>query len=172
MFRTGLSRGFLVLALCPAAGTLARAQSSVEHGSATSVSGTAAANAKPLFPKIVLPSVKPSQPGASATGKPAALPDPDEAAANNKLALERSAGPDASETTLRSTPDHALAWVDMRFVGATPITMKLAAGRHRLRMSAPNLQPVDKDVELKPKQPETIVLALAPRVTATAASPR
>jgi hypothetical protein len=158
--------------MCLAVGAPARAQSSVEYGSATSVSGAGAANAKPIFPKVILPSAKTVQPGAPANGKPAPMPNPDEAAANNKLALERNAGPDGAEMTLHSTPDHALVWVDTRFVGTTPITMNLAVGRHRVRMSALNMQAVDQDVELLAKQPKAIELTLSPRGAATVVPPR
>ena len=172
---TGLGRCFLGLLLCLAGVMLTLAQSSAEYGAATSTSGTATARAKVPFPKMTLPTAKPGQGGATApavSGNPAGMPTADEAAASNRFALQRSAGTEAAETSLRSVPDHVLVWIDMRFVGATPIMLKLAPGRHRVRMSAPNLQPVDESLELAPKQPKEVLLSLTPRVAATASEPR
>jgi hypothetical protein len=172
---TGLGRCFLGLLLCLAGVMPTLAQSSAEYGAATSASGTATAKAKVPFPKMTLPTAKPGQGGATSpavSGKPAGMPTADEAAASNRVALQRSAGTEAAETSLRSVPDHVLVWIDMRFVGATPIMLKLAPGRHRVRMSAPNLQPVDESVELAPKQPKEVLLSLTPRVAATASEPR
>jgi hypothetical protein len=158
-------------ALWVCAASVARAQSTAEYGAATSASGTAAANAKVPIPKMTLPGANPAP---SAAGKPAtaansaAVPSAKTAAANNRLALERQAGPDAPQVTLRSVPDHALVWIDMQYVGAAPMTLKLAPSLHHVRMALPGIEPRYQDLDLTSKQTKEIVISLA---AADAANP-
>jgi len=175
MFSHGLNRCFLIIALCLAGVTVAQAQSSAEYGAATSASGTATAGAKVPIPNMTLPTTTTAQGRAAAvapSGNPTGVPSADAAAANNRLALEKRAGPDAAEVSLRSVPDGALVWVDMQFVGATPMRLKLAPGQHRVRMSAPGMQAGYEEVDLVAKQPKEVVVMLKPRVEAKAADPQ
>jgi hypothetical protein len=57
-------------------------------------------------------------------------------------------------------PDHAQAWIDGRFVGPTPLDMKLAPGHHRLLVRAPNMQESVQDFDLAAKQAQSIDLPL------------
>jgi len=175
MLLTGLNRWILIAALCLTGVMVAQAQSSAEYGAATANSGTAAAKAKVPIPNMTLPTTTPSKgggPAAAASGIPASVPGADTAATNNRLALEKRAGPDAAEVSLRSAPDHALVWVDMQFVGTTPMMLKLAPGQHRVRMSAPQMQAVNEDIDLAAKQPKEVVASLKLRVAAKAPDPQ
>jgi PEGA domain len=166
VFLNGSKRCFLMAALCLSGATVAQAQSSAEYGAATANSGTMVAKVKAPISKITLPTAT-SAPGAAAAPASRAsvtgVPSADAAAANNRLAFEKKAGPDAAEISLRSVPNNALVWVDMQFVGATPLTLKLAPGPHRVRMSARDMQAEYEDVDLVAKQPKEVVLSLKPR---------
>ena len=142
MLLSGSRRWITIVVLCLTGVAVAKAQSSAEYGAATANSGTAAANAKVPIPKVRLPTSTTAQdgtPAAATSGNPTSVPSADAAAANNRIALEKRAGPDAAEVSLRSVPDGALVWVDMQFVGATPMRLKMAPGQHRVRMSAPGM---------------------------------
>ena len=174
MFLNGCGRWLLVLTLSATCVAVAHAQSSAEYGAATSNSATtAAAASKAPFPKISLPAGATAAPGSAsapaASTNATSVPTADKAAANNRLNLEKKAGPDAADVSLRSTPDHALVWIDMQFVGATPMQLKLAPGRHRLRMSASNMQAANQDLELQAKQPQDVLIALRPRIAESGA---
>jgi hypothetical protein len=173
MFLNGCGRWLLVAALSATCVAVAQAQSSAEYGAATSNSATGAAAAKAPFPKISLPAGATTTSGAAtppaASSNATSVPIADKAAANNRLILEKKAGPDAADVSLRSTPDHALVWIDMQFVGATPMQLKLAAGQHRLRMSAPNMQAANQDLDLQAKQPQDVLISLKPRIAENAA---
>lgn len=177
MFLNRMKGWFPILALCLAGVTVAQAQSSAEYGAATSASGTATAKAKVPIPKMTLPTTTPSQGGApapapAASGNPASVPSADAAAANNRLALEKKAGPDAAEISLRSVPDHLKVWVDMQFIGSTPMKLRLAPGHHRVRMSTPDMQAGYEDVDLAANQTKEVVVSLKPRVAEDAEDPR
>ncbi len=168
MFLNGCGRWLLIFTLSATGVAAAHAQSSAEYGAATSNSATAAAGAKVPFPKISLPAGTAATSGAAtapaASANATSVPTADKAAANNRLNLEKEAGPDAADVSLRSTPDHALVWIDMQFVGSTPMKLKLAPGQHRLRMSAPNMQAANQDLDLEAKQPQNVLISLQPRI--------
>jgi PEGA domain len=173
MFLNRLNRSLPIVALCLAGVTAARAQSTAEYGAATSNSGTAVAKVKVPIPKITLPVTASTQSSApAARSSPASIPGADTAAANNRLALQKRAGPDAAEVSLGSVPDHALVWVDTQFVGTTPMKLNLAPGQHRVRMSEPDMEAVYEDVDLAAKQPKQVVVSLKPRVAAKAPDPQ
>lgn len=175
MFSNGLNRWFLAAAVCLAGVTVAQAQSSAEYGAATSNSGAAAAKIKVPTPKITLPSSSSAQgsaPASTPSGNSTSVPGADAAAVNNRLALEKSAGPDGAEVSLRSEPGRALVWIDMQFVGATPMKLRLAPGHHRVRMSAPEMEAGYGDVELAAKQPREVVVSLKPRNAAKTPDPQ
>lgn len=167
MFVNGLNHWLLIIVVCVTGVTVAQAQSSAEYGAATANSGTAAANAKVPIPKMTLPtptSARGGTPAPAAGGNPTSVPSADASAANNRLTFEKRAGPDAAELSLRSVPDNALVWIDMQFVGATPLNLKLAPGHHRVRMSSRDMQAVYEDVDLVVKQAKEVVVTLKPRV--------
>ncbi len=153
-----LHRYFLVALLGLVGIAMARAQSAAEYGSLTSKAGAAAAGAK--FPNLKL---TPRTPTSDAHSPYLPLPSGESAAATNRRALQQHAGPDAAEVSLRSVPDHAQVWIDARFVGTTPLTLKLAPGHHRVRMSASEMEAGQQEVELLAKQTRQVVMSLKPR---------
>jgi hypothetical protein len=161
-------RTFLIALLSLAGTAAAQAQSVVEYGALTAKTGAATAAIKPPIPKLTLPTSAPGAPasGSGGGGQSSRLSTPGSAAAANRLALERRAGPDAAHIALRSVPDHAFVWIDIALVGVAPLDLKLAPGRHRVRMSAPNMEPVDQYVELAAKQTRQLSVSLKPRTPA------
>jgi len=162
---------FLFVAIVFACGSVAHGQAAAEYGAMTAKMGatTAAAAAKVPLPTVIIPggssaparkkSSSPAPPGAA----PAALPTADQAAAANRLGLERRAGPEGADISFTSVPDHAQVFVDTQFVGSTPVKLKLATGRHRIYVTAPNMLASDQVIDVAPKQIREIVLSLNPR---------
>jgi hypothetical protein len=129
-----------------------------------------AAAAKVPLPTIVIPSGsapaarKSSAPKpAPAASAPSRLPTADEAAAANRLGLERRAGPEGADISFTSVPEHAQVFIDTQFVGAAPLKLKLAPGHHRVYVTAPNMLASDQFIDVTPKQIREIVLSLNPR---------
>ncbi|HEX3372286.1 MAG TPA: PEGA domain-containing protein [Candidatus Acidoferrales bacterium] len=138
------------------------AQGIVEYGGITgAVAGAAAAN-KPL---IVLPNLGlPTGPSAGAparSGAPGATNVTPEAAAKANLQFFRmQAGPSAAEIAVRTVPDHASAWIDGKFVGPAPLTMKLAPGHHQILVRSVAMHEFMQEFDLAAKQTQTIDVAL------------
>lgn len=151
-----LHRYFLIVLLCLVCTAIARAQSAAEYGSLTSKAGTAAAGAKLPNPTLTLPTSDAHSPHLP-------LPSGESVGATNRRALQERAGPDAAEVSLRSVPDHAQVWIDAQFVGTTPLTLKLAPGHHRVRMSASEMDAGQQEVELLAKQTRQVVITLKSR---------
>lgn len=138
-------------------------QSAAEYGVITGSLGGGAASGKPLvpFPNITTPGNHASAstaPALGATGASAATPE--EAAKTNRQFFQTHSGADAAQIAVHTVPDHAQAWIDGRFVGPTPLDMKLAPGHHRLLVRAPNMQESVQDFGLAAKQAQSIDLPL------------
>jgi hypothetical protein len=162
---------FLFVAIVFASVSIAHGQAAAEYGAMTAKMGAAtAAAAKVPLPTIVIPggsapaARKSSAPKpAPAASAPSRLPTADEAAAANRLGLERRAGPEGADISFTSVPEHAQVFIDTQFVGAAPLKLKLAPGHHRVYVTAPNMLASDQFIDVTPKQIREIVLSLNPR---------
>jgi hypothetical protein len=90
----------------------------------------------------------------------AATITPEAAAKANLQFFQIHAGPAAAEIAVRTVPDHASAWIDGKFVGAAPLTIKLAPGHHQILVRSVAVHEYMQDFDLAAKQSETIDVAL------------
>jgi hypothetical protein len=139
-----------------------RAQGIVEYGVITGTAAGAAASAKPLipFPNFGLPgSPSPAAPAVSAPAGAAAM-TPEAAAKANLQFFQAHAGPTAAEIAVRTVPDHASTWIDGKFVGPAPLTLKLAPGHHQILVRAISMHEYTQEFDLAAKQTQSIDVAL------------
>ncbi len=61
---------------------------------------------------------------------------------------------------VRTTPDHASAWIDGKFVGPAPLDLKLAPGHHQVLVRAPNMQQSVREFDVTAKQPQSVEVSL------------
>ncbi len=136
----------------------AQAQSVAEYGSSVSRSGGAAAGAKVVKPDL-------PQPATAAASSSAHMPvrTGESVAGANCRTLQQRAGADGAKVALRSLPDHAQVWIDGLFVGATPLDLTLAPGRHLVEMRDATSEMVRQQIELQPKQSREVLSTLKPR---------
>jgi len=151
-------RCLLVFFLGLACAACAWAQAAAEYGSATAKAGATAAGAK--LPK---PNLNPPAPSGQPQSAHLPIQTGESVAAANVLRLEQHAGPDAAKLSLQSVPDRAQVWVDGLFVGAAPLNLTLAPGRHRVEMRSPAKESGRQEIELVPKQSRQVALTLASR---------
>lgn len=150
--------GFLIALLGVASAATAQAQSAAEYGSAAAKVATTTSGGKVPEPKVTFPK---STPGAQSLPLPTSNAEAE--AAINRLALQKLAGQDAAELSLRSTPGPAYVWIDAVFVGTAPLELKLAPGHHRVLMRALDREDGGQEVELQGKQTRQVMLSLKPR---------
>ena len=148
-----------ILTLTWTAGT--HAQSVVEYGAMTANSAGAAASARPLIPmpNFEIPG-SPSGPGAASGPGGVAGGTAEAAAKTNLQFFQTHSGPDAAQVAVHTVPDHASAWIDSKFVGPTPLTLKLAPGHHQVLVRAPNMQETARELDVTAKQAQSIDVAL------------
>jgi hypothetical protein len=131
-----------------------RAQAAAEAAGATSVSATAASQAKP--PKFS------TVPGTDAQSKSAHVPlpvgPPPEVV--NRRNLEKQAGPDAAKLLLRSDPVGSQVWINSQFVGSTPMLLVLAPGKYQLELRGPRQEFASRTVALLPRETRDIATTL------------
>ena len=147
-----------VLFLATFLGTIAtHAQSAAEYGIMTGTSAGATAAARPLipFPNIAGAAGSPNAGTGGVAGGTA-----ESAAKTNLGYFQAHAGPNAALVAVRTTPDHASAWVDGRFVGPAPLDLKLAPGHHQVLVRAPNMKELVREFDVTAKQPQSIEMAL------------
>lgn len=143
--------------------TLLRAQSAAEYGMMTGNSTAAASSGKALvpFPNINLPagaSNSTSGPSSASAGVPGGTAE--SAAKENMQLFQSHSGPDAATIGLHTLPDHASVWIDGKFLGPSPVNLKLAPGHHQLLVRAPNMQESTRALDLAAKQTQSIDVAL------------
>jgi hypothetical protein len=85
---------------------------------------------------------------------------PEAAAKANLQFFQAHAGPTAAEIAVRTVPDHASTWVDGRFVGPAPMTLKLAPGHHQILVRALAMRDYTQEFDLAAKQSQPINVAL------------
>jgi len=141
--------------------TSLRAQGIVEYGVMTGTAAGAAASGKPLipFPNIGIPG---GSPAAAAVSGPAgtAAATPGSAAKANLQYFQAHSGPSAAEIAVHTVPDHASTWIDGKFVGSSPLTVKLAPGHHQILVRAIAMIESMQEFDLAAKQTQTIEVAL------------
>ena len=138
-----------------------RAQVIVEHGVMTGTEAGATASAKPSIPvpNLGLPGPSPVAPAVSSPAGSAAM-SPEAAAKANLQFFQAHAGPTAAEIAVRTVPDHASTWIDGKFVGPAPLTLKLAPGHHQILIRAVAMHEYTQEFDLAAKQTQSIDVAL------------
>jgi hypothetical protein len=135
-----------------------KGQAGVEYGGVASMGGAGVtASAEMPSPKVAPPASAPAA-GAKATPGAAFIPagSADAAAKANLKFFQDHSGLDAARVSLHSVPDHGQAWIDGKFVGTTPLDLKIAPGHHRISVRAPNMQESVRELDMAGKQSQTI----------------
>lgn len=142
------------------------AQGIVEYGVITGTAAAAAASNKPLIPMPNFGiSGSPSAAGPAVSNAPGtASMTPTAAAKANLQFFQTHAGPTAAEIAVRTVPDHASTWIDGKFVGPAPLTLKLAPGHHQILVRSIAMREYMQEFELAAKQTQSIDVALKPSV--------
>src|SRR5579864_2673387 len=133
-------------------------QAAVEYGMAVGNSAGITTALKPPVPNLGLPeTTSDAGPGAAAgiSGGTA-----ESAAKANRQFFQSHSGPDAGQVAVHTVPDHAAAWIDGKFLGPTPLDLKLAPGRHQVLVRAPNMNDVVRHFDLNAKQTQSIDLPM------------
>jgi hypothetical protein len=141
--------------------TAMHAQAAVEYGAIVSNSAGTAATIKPPTPNLRLPD-NISSAGSPAPLNPTANPGgttADTAKANLQFFQDHS-GPDAAALSLHTVPDHVQVWIDDKFVGSSPLDLKLGPGHHRVFASGPDKLESVREFDLAAKQKQSIDLPL------------
>lgn len=150
------------------AGTLRlNAQAAAEYGMATANAAGAATGGRALipFPNINIPqpggaNAPGGAPGQAAGGARVTAGTAESAAKTNLEFFQSHAGADAGHVIARAVPEHAMAWIDGRFVGPAPIDLKLPPGHHQLLLRSPSMQQTIKEFDVTAKQNQTIDLTM------------
>lgn len=158
-----LRRSGAAFVLFFAGAALLHGQGIMEYGITTANSGAIASAVKPTIPTITIPGAAPSG-GAgarvSSTTSNAPTITPEAAAKANREFLQSHAGASPAQISVHTAPVAAQAWIDGRFVGPTPLDLKLAPGHHRVLVRAPNMQESTQEIDLAAKQALPIDLPL------------
>ena len=138
------------------------AQGIVEYGVITGTAAGATASAKPLipFPNVGIPGNPAAASPAVSGSAGAAAMTPEAAAKANLQFFQAHAGPTAAEIAVRTVPDHASTWIDGKFVGPAPLTLKLAPGHHQILVRAIAMREYTQEFDLAAKQTQSIDVAL------------
>lgn len=136
-------------------------QAVVEYGAAMGASAGVTSTVKPPVPNLGLPETTPNAGSGTALISPGiAAGTAESAAKTNREFFQSHSGPDAAQVAVHTVPDHAQAWIDGKFVGPTPLDLKLAPGHHQVLVRAPNMQEVMRDFDLTAKQTQSIDLPM------------
>ena len=143
-------------------------QAAAEYGALTANSAGMAASVKPTMPNMTFPGTASSASGsASPAAANAPVITPEAAAKANREFFQSHSGANPARISLHTAPVPAQAWIDGRFVGPTPLDLKLAPGHHRVLVRAPNMQESAQEFDLAAKQAQAIDLALKPSTQST-----
>ena len=136
-------------------------QSAVEYGIMTGNSAGVTTALRPPVPNMRLPE-NTSSAGPGAASSSAGVPGgtAESAAKTNRQFFQSHSGANAAQIALHTVPDHAQAWIDGKFVGPTPLDMKLAPGHHQVLVRAPNMHESVREFDLAAKQTQSIDLPL------------
>jgi hypothetical protein len=136
-------------------------QAAAEYGMATSNSAGIAAAMKPPAPNMKIPETT-SNAGPGAASSSAGVPGgtAESAAKTNRQFFLAHSGPDAGQIAVRAVPENAQAWIDGKYMGPTPLDLKLAPGHHQVLVRAPNMHEAVREFDLAAKQTQSIDLTL------------
>src|ERR1700693_1363196 len=136
-------------------------QAAADYGLATGNSAGMTSILRPPVPNRGLPEST-SNPGSGPASSSAGVPGgtAEAAAKTNRQFFQNHSGPDAAQIAVHTVPDHAQAWIDGKFVGPTPLDLKLTPGHHQVLVRAPNMQQVTRDFDLTAKQTQSIDLPM------------
>ena len=139
------------------------AQGAAEYGLATATTGSAGSSGKALvpFPNITLPgsgSSSATGPAPASSGVPGGTAE--SAAKGNMQFFQSHAGASAASVSIHTAPDHASVWIDGRFLGPAPVSLKLAPGHHQALVRAPNMQESTRPFDVDAKQALPLEFAL------------
>lgn len=135
-----------------------RGQAAVEYGGLASSSAGAVASVGRAVPATGLPGGSSS--GSAGSASSPATPSPEAVAKSSRLFFQSHSGTDAAQITLRTVPDHSQAWIDGKYVGPTPLDLKLAPGHHQFLLRATNMQDSTREFDLSAKQTQTLDVTL------------
>lgn len=133
-------------------------QAAAEYGMAVGNSAGITTALKPPVPNVALPETASKAGPGAAAGVPGGTAET--AAKTNRQFFQSHAGADAGQVAVHTVPDHTAAWIDGKFVGPTPLDLKLAPGRHQVLVRAPNMHEVVRDFDLNAKQTQSIDLPM------------
>ena len=79
----------------------------------------------------------------------------------NRKVLEQRAGRDAAKLLLQSVPSEALAYIDGRFVGRTPVELTVAPGKYKVEMNGEHEEVGERLVGVLPNEQQQVEITLA-----------
>jgi len=156
--------------------SFAGAQAAGEYAGAVSSMGSAGVGAaQPKVPNklpaaapAAAPAGSPAQagstakPGAKFKHLPARNGEPVEVM--NRRELERQAGRDAGKLLIRSSSSaEAIAWINGKLVGSTPLLMLLAPGQYKVELRGARSEFAQGNVDLLPNETRELVMELEQR---------
>jgi hypothetical protein len=136
-------------------------QSAVEYGIMTGNSAGVTTALKPPVPNMGLPeSTSSAGPGAASSSAGVPGGSAESAAKTNRQFFQSHSGANAAQITVHTVPDHAQSWIDGKFVGPTPLDMKVAPGHPQVLVRAPNMHEAVQEFDLAAKQAQSIDVPL------------
>ena len=150
-----------LLCLAPGAAEYAGATAATSTGGTAIKPPPAPALKLPLGNSASVNTPNAAAPRGTASDAAAAAAEKTAAAANTNLKffLDHS-GTDGTDVTVVTAPDHAQTWIDDRYVGATPLSLKLRPGEHQVFVSGTNSSESVREFQVTAKQAETVDLKL------------
>lgn len=120
-----------------AAAAPAHAQAAAEYGGATGVSAGVTASRPGLF-----------QPGRPKNSRFLAKPVGPTPQQINREWFAKNAGKKGAQLTIDASPVHSSVWIDRKFVGYSPLTLTLPAGKHHISLLGPRQEHAKREVTL------------------------
>jgi len=133
-------------------------QAAAEYGMAMGNSAGITTAMKPPVPNLGLPETTSNAGPGAAAGVPGGTAE--SAAKTNRQFFQSHSGPDAAQIAVHTVPDHAQVWIDAKYLGPTPLDLKLAPGHHQVLVRAPNMQESVREFDLTAKQTQSIDLPM------------
>ena len=133
-------------------------QAAAEYGMATANSAGITTALKPPVPNMGLPETTSNAGPGAAAGVPGGTAE--SAAQTNRQSFQSHSGPNAAQVAVHTVPDHAQAWIDGKYLGPTPLDLKLAPGHHQVLVRAPNMHESVRELDLTAKQTQSIDLPM------------
>jgi PEGA domain len=146
-------RPYAVMAFLLAVPSVACGQAAVEYGHLAAGSAGAISSAKPTLPGTNLPgNASGSGSGTSSRSASNSSSSPETIAKSNRQFFQTHSGPNAAQISVHTIPVNTAVWIDGKFVGSTPLDLKLTPGHHQVLVRSPNMQQSVKEFDLTPKQ--------------------